>query len=278
MFKYSIKRLFELKGKNAIVTGGTRGIGYQIAFDLANKGANVFVWSRNKELNEKAVKSLPIIHNDQKHTGIVCDLSKTNKLEETINEIKKQVSKYSGSIGDNKIGILVHSAGITHSELLFKKSPNDNDSNINNNNNKYHSINDNSNEIMTTNLLSPILITQSFLKDMMRLKYGRIIFIGSVVSEMGNKGQTIYSSSKGGLNGFSKSLSKEIGQFNCTSNVISPGFIDTDMSQQHINNELINSIPLKRIGNTKDISKTVLFLIESDYITGQNIRVDGGLY
>ncbi|KAM9987262.1 hypothetical protein ACTFIY_011659 [Dictyostelium cf. discoideum] len=273
MFKNSIKRFFELKGKNAIVTGGTRGIGYQIALDLANKGANVFVWSRNKEVNEKAVKSLPIIHNDQKHTGTVCDLSKTNKLDETINEIKKKVSSFNN--GDNKIGILVHSAGITHSELLFKKSSNDNN---NNNYINYNSINDNSNEIMTTNLLSPILITQSFLKDMMRLKYGRIIFIGSVVSEMGNKGQTIYSSSKGGLNGFSKSLSKEIGQFNCTSNVISPGFIDTDMSQQYINNELINSIPLKRIGNTKDISKTALFLIESDYITGQNIRVDGGLY
>ncbi|KAK5576097.1 hypothetical protein RB653_007235 [Dictyostelium firmibasis] len=272
MFKNSIIRLFELKGRNAIVTGGSKGIGYQIAIDLANKGANVFVWSRNKEQNEKAVKSLPLIHKDQKHIGILCDLSKTNKLEESINEIKKQISLFNNDNIDNKIGILVHSAGITHSELLFKKSSNNNDNN-------YHSINDNGNEIITTNLLSPILITQSFLKDMMRLQYGRIIFIGSVVSEMGNKGQTIYSSSKGGLNGFSKSLSKEIGQFNCTSNVISPGFIDTDMSKPFINNEqLINSIPLKRIGNTKDISKTVLFLIESDYITGQNIRVDGGLY
>ncbi|EGC36413.1 hypothetical protein DICPUDRAFT_77919 [Dictyostelium purpureum] len=256
MFRCSLNNLNNLLfGRNAIVTGGSRGIGLEIARDLANRGANVCIWSRNRESNDNALGQLPILHKDQKHFGIVHDLS---TISNNPTEFQDCLVKVKNEFGP--ISILVHSAGVSHNELFIRSKQN------------------NIEEMLHTNLLSPIQLTKPFLKDMMKLQYGRIIFIGSVVSEMGNKGQTIYSSTKSALLGFSKSLSKEVGHYNCTSNVIIPGFIDTDMSKDYINQQLIDSIPLKRIGNTKDISKTALFLIESDYITGQSIQVDGGLY
>eukprot|EP01132_Coremiostelium_polycephalum_P013616 gene13616-16572_t len=253
----STNNILPLLGKTSLVTGGSRGIGLEICRELANKGSNVIVLNRNKELNESVVSSLPIVNQNQKHSGIVCDLSKD------INEITNQLDS---NLKSSSIDIFIHSAGITKNELFIR--------------NKILDENDNSlNEIFNTNFNSSVLICRMISKGMLRKSWGRIIFIGSVVGSMGNKGQSLYSATKSAMNGFSKSLSKELGHFGITCNVVEPGFIESDMTKEFLNHkELLEKIPLKRFGTTQDVSKTVLFLIESDYITGQVIRVDGGLY
>ncbi|EFA84166.1 Short-chain dehydrogenase/reductase superfamily [Heterostelium album PN500] len=265
-------------GKKALVTGGSRGIGKAIAQRLAASGANVTILSKDPILNKEVVSSLPIVHingdlntlennglnRDQptnRHSGLVFDLSVPltgGSYDEMSQALKQQNNDHL-----LEFDILVHAAGITQNDLFFRSKSND------------------VRTILQVNLQTPIDLTRLLLKPMIKKQWGRVIFLGSVVADQGNRGQSIYSASKAGLVGFSKSLSREVGHFNITSNVISPGYIDTDMSAPYIASQgetLIERIPLKRIGNVEEIAKAALFLVESNYITGQVIRVDGGLW
>jgi 3-oxoacyl-[acyl-carrier protein] reductase len=137
-------------------------------------------------------------------------------------------------------------------------------------------------DVLSTNLTGVFNLTKVFIKHMIKNKYGRIINISSVSGLMGNPGQVNYSSSKAALNGFTKSLAKEVGSRNITVNNVAPGFIETDMTSfidVDKKDEIINTIPLGRFGNADDVSELVYFLssIEAAYITGQTISVDGGL-
>ena len=137
-------------------------------------------------------------------------------------------------------------------------------------------------DVLKVNLTSSFLLSQTFIKAMMKKKWGRIIFISSVVGMSGNQGQSNYAASKAGIIGLSKSISKEVGSRNITSNVIAPGYIESDMTS-FLNDEnrdtIIEQLSIKRIGKPEDISNIVSFLCkdESEYITGQVIPVDGGL-
>ena len=136
--------------------------------------------------------------------------------------------------------------------------------------------------VINTNLTGTFNLTKIFLKNMIKNKFGRIINISSISGLMGNPGQVNYSSSKAALNGFTKSLAKEVGSRNITVNCVAPGFIDTDMTSyigENERNEILKQIPLNKFGSPEDISKLVMFLIsdEASYITGQTISIDGGL-
>jgi len=138
-------------------------------------------------------------------------------------------------------------------------------------------------DVLDTNLTGTFNITKAFIKNMIKNKYGRIINISSVSGLMGNPGQVNYSSAKAGLNGFTKSLAKEIGSRGITVNSVAPGFIETDMTSymdDHAKKEIIKGIPLARLGSVNDISELVIFLSSENasYITGQTISVDGGLF
>ncbi|KAF2074035.1 hypothetical protein CYY_004649 [Polysphondylium violaceum] len=243
-------------GKLAIITGGSRGIGLDIAKELSKRGANICILNRDKENNQKALESLDLIDPQQKHHGIIADLSNPlelkHKVEIELKEIKEQLKS-------NHVDYLIHCAGITHNQLLLRNS--------------FEKID----QLLQVNLVSPIYLTKLLFKDFMKSPSSRIIFIGSIISEKGNKGQCVYAATKSGLEGFNKSLSKEL-PITSTCNVISPGFINTEMSKEYLTNELLNEIPLKKFGDPKDITKTVLYLIDSNYITGQVIKVDGGLH
>ena len=163
------------------------------------------------------------------------------------------------------VSVLVNNAGITMDNLLIRMTDNE------------------WNDVMETNLSSIYRITKEFIKDMMKDRYGRVINIGSVVGMSGNAGQTNYSATKSALLGFTKSLAKEVASRNITVNIISPGFIDTDMTKKLKDNQkdaLINSIPLGRMGSAEELAHVVQFLAsdKASYITGENINVNGGLY
>jgi len=251
-----IKNKLPYLGKLAIVTGGSRGIGLDISKELAKRGASICILNRDKENNNKAIQSLEVVDQNQKHFGIIADLSNPSELK---SKVETELKFIKNELQSPHVDILIHCAGITHNELLLRNS--------------FEKID----QLLQVNLVSPIYLTKLLFKDFMKSPCSRIIFIGSVISEKGNRGQCVYAATKSGLEGFNKSLSKEL-PITSTCNVISPGFISTDMSKDFLNDDLLKQIPLKKFGDPKDITKTVLYLIDSDYITGQVIKVDGGLH
>ena len=242
------------KSKIALVTGANRGIGNEILKSLVKSDFTVVGTSRTPE-------GVAIIENslaDQNGVGcgFVFDVTDKNKLSDLNLSIK---DKY------GNVSILVNNAGITMDNLLIRMNDDEWDNVIN------------------TNLTSVYRITREFIKDMMKDRFGRVINIGSVVGVSGNAGQTNYSATKSGLLGFTKSLAKEVASRNITVNTVSPGFIDTDMTNKLKENQkeaLIKSIPLGRMGSPKELASVVSFLASdsSSYITGENINVNGGLY
>ena len=158
--------------------------------------------------------------------------------------------------------ILINNAGVTKDSLFLRMTEDD------------------WNEVIDTNLNSVFRITKLVVKGMLKKKWGRIINISSISGSMGNPGQTNYSASKAGVDAFTRSLAKELGSRNITVNSIAPGFIQTDMTESLINEDLVMKIPLKRVGNVDDVASMVNFLAseESNYITGQTLVVDGGLF
>ena len=235
--------------KNILITGASRGIGESIAYYFADKGFNVVGTARSEFKFKK---------NNFKGTlfPIRLDVTDRDSIKEAFNNLKER---------DLLPNILVNNAGITADQLFLRMKDEDWDN------------------VIDINLTGTFNITKMFVKQMVKSRYGKIINISSVSGLMGNAGQVNYSSSKAALSGFTKSLAKEVGSRNITVNSIAPGFIDTDMTEyldDKARLDLESQIPLRRIGNTKDISELVFFLAsdEASYITGQTISVDGGLF
>lgn len=244
----------KLKGKKAIVTGGTRGIGKAIVLDLALNGCDVVFTYHSSEESAKLIES-EASKFDVKLFGIKADASIFSEAEKTV---AFALEKF------GQLDILVNNAGITRDNLLLRMSEKDFD------------------DVINANLKSVFNYTKAVLKTMMSQRSGKIVNISSAVALIGNPGQSNYASSKAGILGFTKSIAKEIASRNINVNAVAPGYIITDMTDK-LNDkqkEAITSlIPVKRLGKTEDVAKTVTFLSssDSDYITGQVISVDGGL-
>ncbi len=243
-----------LTGKNALVTGGSRGIGRAIALELSKQGSNVIITYINNEEKAKEVVE-EIEKNNVKGLAIKANVS----LEEDVKKMIEIANKHFDSVD-----ILVNNAGITKDNLLIRMKSDDWDT------------------VMETNLKGVFLCTKAVARKMMKKRYGKIVNMASVVGLSGNIGQGNYSASKAGVIGFTKSIAKELGSRGINVNAIAPGFIDTDMTKvlnADIKNQMVENIPLKRIGKPEDIANVVAFLCsdEANYITGQVINVDGGM-
>ena len=229
--------------KKVLVSGGTKGIGRAIVTKLLDEGYSVIATTRDKtKANILEHKNLTVEN---------LDLSS-----------KDSVSEFQEKVESFKPSILINNAGVTKDNLFLRMSEND------------------WAEVIETNLNGTYRLTKIFLKDMIKNKWGRIINIGSVSGLMGNPGQTNYASSKAALEGFTRSLAKEIGSRNITVNLVSPGFINTDMTSGLTIEKLESQIPLGRMGNPSDVASLVAFLASegAGYITGQTLVVDGGLF
>lgn len=243
-----------LEGKNAIITGGSRGIGKGIAEVFAKHGANVaFTYASSVSAAndlEKELTSLGI-----KAKGYQSNAAKFDEAQELI----KQVSEDFG-----QIDILINNAGITRDNLLMRMSEEDFD------------------QVIEVNLKSIFNMTKAVQRTMLKQRSGSIINMSSVVGIKGNAGQSNYAASKAGIIGFSKSMALELGSRNIRTNVIAPGFIETEMTEK-LDEKTVDgwreSIPLKRGGTPEDIANACVFLGSdlSSYITGQVLQVNGGM-
>jgi 3-oxoacyl-[acyl-carrier protein] reductase len=244
----------ELKGKVAIVTGGSRGIGREIVLALAKQGCSVaFNYSKNKSLAEDLVKDCKATKSKVKASQV--DVKDFEAVKLWVEDVKKEFGK---------LDILVNNAGIINDKALMLMEPKD------------------WQEVIETNLTGIFNVTRSCIVTFLKQKSGIIINISSVSGITGASRQTNYSASKAGIIGFTKSLAKEVAGFNIRVNAVAPGFIETDMLlnlKEEYKQQLLNNIPMGRFGLTKEVVSAVLFLLsdKATYITGQVIVVDGGL-
>lgn len=230
-----------------VVTGASRGIGREIAKSLAEKGSRVIA---NYNKSEEDAISL-----QKENENIEIFKADVSKREEVKQMVDYTINKY------GKIDVLINNAGISENKLFTDVTDED------------------WQKVINTNLYSAFCVTQEIVANMIRHQQGCIINISSVWGMVGASCETVYSITKAGIDGMTKSLAKELGPSNIRVNSIAPGIIDTDMnknlSQQDINN-IVQEIPLERIGKTVDISKCVQWLIEDQYTTGQIISINGG--
>lgn len=247
--------MFRLDGKIALVTGGSRGIGRACAEALAASGATVIV---NYVRGEAAARECAdaIAAKGGKAEIIGFDIADTTQTEEAIAGL---ITKH------GKIDILVANAGIAVDGLLLRMKDEDYD------------------RMWNTNVRGSITSARAVTKSMMRTKTGRIIFLSSVVAEMGNTGQTGYAATKAALIGAAKSIAREYASRKITVNVVAPGFIETDMTSTmspEAKDQLTKLIPLGRIGKSEEIAAACVYLAsdEAAYVTGQVLRVNGGMY
>lgn len=241
-------------GKVAFVTGAARGIGKEIALELAENGYDIALNYRTKTDELDALKE-EIEKNGVKTCFVQGDVS---SLEESEIMVKEAIE----ALG--KIDVLVNNAGITKDGLLMRMSEED------------------FRKVIDVNLIGTFNVTRNVIPYMVKQKSGRVINVSSVVGVTGNAGQTNYSASKAGIIGFTKSLAKEVASRNILVNAIAPGFIDTDMTKvlsDNVKEGIHAQIPLKRMGTSREIAKVVKFLASEDssYITGQVINIDGGM-
>lgn len=240
--------------KVALITGATRGIGKAIALELAEQGYNIAINYRtvNDELSnlKKEIES----------KGVQCALvyGDVSKFEDCENIVKNVIDKL------EKIDVLVNNAGITKDGLILRMKKEDFE------------------QVIDINLTGTFNMTRNVIPYMMKQRSGRIINMASVVGITGNAGQTNYAASKAGIIGFTKSLAKEVASRNILVNAIAPGFIETDMTNvlsDQVKENILNQIPLKRMGTANEVAKLVKFLSSEDskYITGQVINIDGGM-
>lgn len=245
----------KLDGKVALVTGASRGIGRAIALTLATAGA--FVYVNYSASSDGADKTVSLIEEQGgKGKKVKFDVSRHGDVEESV----KGILEASG-----EIDILVNNAGIARDTLLMRVKEEDLQA------------------VFDINLKGVLNCTRAVIKSMIKNRSGRLVNISSVVGEMGNAGQSIYSASKAGIIGFTKSVARELAPRNVTANVVSPGFIMTDMTEtlpENLREAYLKDIPLGRFGKPDDIGWMVLFLCSdySSYITGQVFRVNGGMY
>ncbi len=243
-----------LNNQIALVTGASRGIGAAIAQTLGKQGAIVIgtATSQGGAENIEAALSAAGI----KGMGLALDVNDAAQVESVLKQVNEK-------FGD--VSILVNNAGITRDTLLMRMKDEDWDA------------------VISTNLKSVYRMSQAVLRPMMKARTGRIISISSVVSHMGNAGQTNYAAAKAGMTGFTKSLAAEVGSRGITVNCVAPGFIETDMTAElpeEIKQQMLARIPLGRLGSVDEIAATVAFLASpaAGYITGETIHVNGGMY
>lgn len=241
-------------GKVVLITGGSRGIGRACVVDFARRGATVtFVYQQNHQAAQELEKALAA--EGWKATAVQADVRDPDRAREIVDEL---VQKH------GRIDILVNSAGIIRDGLLASMTD------------------DMWREVLETNLTGTFIYCRAVSQQMMYQRSGVIVNVSSTAAEFASRGQANYAASKGGIEAFTRALAKELAQRNIRVNAVAPGMIDTDMSKavrNLVGDKLRELIPLRRIGTPEDVSEVVLFLASDHarYITGQVLRVDGGL-
>ena len=236
----------------ALVTGASRGIGQAIAKRLANEGYLVI----GTATSEKGAAAVNDYLQELGGAGRVLNVQDTEQINQLFDSIEKEFGN---------VQVLVNNAGITQDGLLMRMDHNAWE------------------RVLDVNLTSVFRTSKRAMKGMMKARQGRIINITSVVAAMGNAGQTNYTASKAGIEGFTRSLAREIGSRQITVNCVAPGFIDTDMTSEldeALIKSMLNAVPLARLGKPEDIAAAVNFLAseEAGYITGTVLDVNGGMY
>lgn len=242
-----------LKGKVGLITGGARGIGKEIALLFAMEGADIAICDINGESIQAAVREIESF--GVKAMGFKVDVTNYSEIEEMTGKVLDKFSK---------IDILINNAGITRDNLLLRMKEEDWDA------------------VLNVNLKGTFNCTKAVSRIMIKQRSGRIINIASIIGIMGNAGQANYAASKGGIISFTKSAAKELASRNINVNAIAPGFIKTDMTaklSEGLQDAMLKLIPLGRLGDPSDVAKLALFLAgdNSSYITGEVIKVDGGM-
>lgn len=244
----------KLQNQVALVTGASRGIGREIALELARQGADVVVnYAGNEQKAKEVVEEITKL--GQRAIAIRCDVANSDDVAAMI---KTTIDEF------GKIDVLVNNAGVTRDNLLMRMKEEEWDAVIN------------------TNLKGVFLCTKSVTRPMMKQRQGTIINVASVVGISGNAGQANYVAAKAGVIGLTKTTAKELASRNIRVNAVAPGFISTDMTDElteEMKESLLKQIPLARLGEPSDIAKVVAFLASGDsaYMTGQTLTVDGGM-
>ena len=245
----------EFSNQVALITGGSRGIGKDIAKKLASRGAYVLInYISNRQAAEETLKEIEQEGGSGRAVGF--DVSDFAEVQQTVGELSGEF---------NGIQILVNNAGIRNDGLLMRMGEEDWD------------------RVMDINLKGAFNCTKAVSRGMFKNRYGKIVNIISTAGEVGNPGQANYSASKAGIIGLTKSTAKEFSSRGITVNAVSPGFVETDIIadlNEDMRKKYLEAIPLGRFGRVEDISSVVCFLISEDasYITGEIIRVNGGIY
>ncbi len=244
-----------LKGKNALVTGGSRGIGRAICVWLAAMGAHVYInYVSNPDAARETQRNIV-------EAGGIADILQFNVADtEAAQDAIKQLIKDHGSLD-----ILINNAGITRDGLMVRMKEEDWDS------------------VLDTNLKGAFICSKAAVRSMMKKKWGRVVNISSVIAFAGNAGQVNYASAKAGMQGLTKSMAREFAGRNITVNSVAPGYILTDMTRdlaEDIQEKIKAEIPLASLGTPEDVAGAVAYLVSDDgaYVTGNTIHVNGGMY
>ena len=242
--------MFSIKNKTVFLTGSTGGIGKEIAFQMSSLGAKVILTGTNEDKLKDLSNKLP---NESDY--IVSNLINAQNIEILSNQLIER--EYS-------IDILINNAGVTKDNLFLRMKE------------------DEWSTVLNINLHSTVLLTQKIIKGMIKRKFGRIIFITSIIGHSGNPGQSNYSASKAGLTAFSKSIAAEVASRGITANCIAPGFIKTPMTEKLTDdqqNNILKNIPASRLGLPSDVASACIYLSseEASFVTGSTLHVNGGM-